>query len=249
MYSSIPSSFQSSEFNINLPCDDVLWQAGSVGEWFETIYAPSPYGSGTPRIIGVDMESALASLGQIRLPTIPVSQNPFANFLLIHTLLGTSCSSPRSTSSLSGYQATSPVGSTSRQNGGQAERTLPAQYALHNWLQAWLCCPVHAPSTRRRDEPAFVLNALPFHWTREVSILARHTGGLNIGSSSVASEDVGVLLMSQWLEQIRSFLSNGEPIPGHLWNELIKIRMHISRVDTDCGSVGSDGLLAFLPGD
>jgi hypothetical protein len=232
-HSSNPSSFQSFEFDIHLPCDEALWNATSPSEWFEAFHAPSPYGNGTPRLIGVNMGSALASIGQIRTAALPVSQNPFANFLLVHSLLMSQDS-----------VETSPLVPTRKQG---PETALSAHYALYNWLQAWLHCPVHIPYAKCPNGTTFVLNALPFHWLLQLSLIARHAGGL-VSVPGYAALDCTRILLSCWLDQVRVSLARGEPISSRSWDELATIRIHISQLlDADCTSVDQDGLLAFFP--
>ena len=243
MHSPNPSSFQSSEFDIHLPCDDALWDAAGPSEWFEALYTPSPYGSGSARLVGVDMGSALASIGQMCMSTIPVSQNPFANFLLVHSLLNSTSEDPVGPTK----SQISPIAGSSRWQ--DSDKAIPAHYALYNWLQAWLNCPVHAPYIKCPNGTHFILNALPFHWLLQVSLLARHAGGLVPLSGYLALDGTELLLLSCWLDQVRVLLARAEPISPQLWDELTKIRIHISQLDTAHESIDLDGLLAFLPHD
>jgi len=248
MHLSLPSSFHPSEFNVNLPCDEAIWTAGNALEWFEALQGHSPYGSGQGRLLGVSMQQALVSLGQTRIPSLPFSLNPFASFTLVHSLLRnthSSCTAQPSPDDYSSRPKTL-LDDISAVVGGAQDNTSAAQFALHNWLQAWLNGPALSAFERGWDRPPFVCSALPFYWLAQISRLALNEGSYIDPIADIGKTQLRFHLLKQWLEQIRVFIRRREKIPPHLWDELMKIRLQIS-LDVDNGTSDNDGLLAFFP--
>ena len=251
MYFSLPPSFLPSEIDMSLPCDDALWSAGDSRGWYNTVQSPSAYGTGNARITGFSMKSALAVLGDTRLSTASLSLNPFAHFILIHTILrNIYASQTDGTSASSGDPASSPK-RTSVDISAVDNEDLPCfrmQYALHNWLQSWLNSP-EAMQMDNNKRTSFVHDALPFYWLAQVSLLAAQDdvngGGAVFGDSMC--EGGRFRLLKAWLDHIRTFLRRENQVPTHLWDELVKIRMNIS---VDHGRAGDEhalGLLAHFP--
>ena len=87
MYFSLTPSFQPTEFDISLPCDDIIWRAGSAQAWLDALRTPSPYGMGHTRLLGVGMQNALTALTEGRPLSPPLPLTPFAHFILIHSIL------------------------------------------------------------------------------------------------------------------------------------------------------------------
>lgn len=248
MHSSLPSSFHPSEFNINLPCDEAIWTAGNALEWFEALQGPSLYGSGQGRLLGVSMQQALMSLGQTRIPSLPFSLNPFASFVLIHSILRNLHGARTGQQASDEYSARPKtlLDDISAAMGGAHDHAFAAQYALHNWLQAWLNGPEISAFERGWDRPPFVCNALPFHWLAQVSHFALHECTYPDAAPAVAKTGLRFQLLRQWLEQVRGFIQRKEKIPPHLWDEIMKIRLQVS-FEADTGTSDNDGLLAFFP--
>ena len=245
MYFSLSPAFQPAEFEINLPCDDAIWKAGSAREWFETLQSPSPHGTGQARISGVGMQFALATLGEMRLPTLPLSLNPFGHLILIHTILRNLFASRAESQSLEGTFFAAEI---SRGDGGTSDIVLATQYALHNWLQTWLNAPESMGLGKNMEEPPFVCDALPFYWLAQVSLLAIQEGTtIFAGTSAEAKPEGRFRVIKQWLDRIRSFLRTGDQMPTNIWDELVKIRLQISHDDLERDAGQQDGLLAFFP--
>ncbi|KAL0961258.1 hypothetical protein HGRIS_006220 [Hohenbuehelia grisea] len=253
MYFSLAPSFQTSEFDINLPCDEAVWKAADAREWLEVVRSTSPYGIGHPRFMGVNMQHALASLVDKQPSTAPLALNPFAHFVLIHSILrdiyAFRAENQVAESSGSAFiPAWNAHGSTE-----SAKETLrPSQFALQNWLRSWLNGPETMLLEKGRDEPPFISNALPFYWLAQVSLLATQEGTAPLGLKALGAKAEGRFhLMKQWLDKIRSFLRRGDQIPAHLWDELMKIHGDASQAETRTTVVvdvdGQNGLLAFFP--
>lgn len=226
---------------MSLPCDTALWAASNSREWFKTVQAPSAYDTGSSRILGFSMKRALAVLGETRLSTVSLSLNPFAHFILIHTILRNIYAS----------QNGNPTGDASPKRpaadnvapGEERDNSFATQYALHNWLQIWLNSPESMQMEKRQEEPSFVCDALPFYWLAQVSLLA-----IQDGTAIFDQSEGRFLLMKVWLDHIRTFLRSGNQVPTHLWDELMKIRAKISSEDTRTGGEHFNGLLALFPG-
>ncbi|KAF5377902.1 hypothetical protein D9615_006798 [Tricholomella constricta] len=251
MYFSLSPSFQPSELDLCLPCDDALWAASDARAWHAVSQAPSPYGTGSSRISGFPMKRALAVLGETRLSTVSLSLNPFAHFILIHTILR----------NLYASHAENPAAdpsSTRIGGGGGGDEAAPVeehdnafaiQYALHNWLQTWLNSPESVQVEESREEPPFIRNALPFYWLAQVSLLAIQDGSAMFGGQSSDVKAEGRFrLMKEWLDHIRTFLRSGNQVPPtHLWDELMKIRAQMSLEASQTSDDHPNGLLAFFP--
>jgi hypothetical protein len=237
MYFSLSPSFQTSELDMPLPADNALWIASDAGEWLKTVQTPSPYGAGSARISGFGMKRALSILSETRLATVSLALNPFAHFILIHTVLRNIFAS----------QADDGVTSSQSSPGNRAptpeDHTFTTQYALHNWLQMWLNSPESMQVEKRQEEPPFVCDALPFYWLAQVSLLAVQDGSAIFGKAETRFQ-----LMKEWLDHIRTFLRSGNQVPTHLWDELMKIRTKMSQD----GQLAADnnnctGLLSLFP--
>ncbi|KAF9464087.1 fungal-specific transcription factor domain-containing protein [Collybia nuda] len=249
MYFALPPSFQPSELDLSLPCDDALWSARDSRQWFERAHSPSPYGTGIPRIIGFGMQRALAVLGEMRLPTVPLALNPFAHFILIHTILRNIHASPDDSSGDFPLSAASPKDSAIG-NEGPGDNAFAVQYALHNWLQMWLNSPESMGIEKSEEDPPFICDAMPFYWLAQVSLMAHQDGStLFSGTSSGAKSEGRFLLMKKWLDHIRSFLRRRDQIPTHLWDELMKIRAQMTQENVFHDDELCNGLLAFFPGN
>ncbi|KAF7422889.1 hypothetical protein PC9H_011053 [Pleurotus ostreatus] len=251
MYFSLTPSFQPTEFDISLPCDDILWRAGSAQEWMDALRTPSPYGLGKGRLTGVGMQNALAALTDGRPMAAPLPLNPFAHFILIHSILR----------DIYAYRAEQQSrGSSDLMTGGSdgggkqvlsdamKESIEKAQIGLQNWLHSWLTSPESMHLEKNQDEPPFVCNALPFYWLAQVSLLSMQEGASPTKALSSRAEG-RYRLMKQWLDHIRSFLRRGDQIPSHLWEELMKIRLQVSQSEGNSAAADAqDGLLGFFPG-
>ncbi|KAG7441791.1 uncharacterized protein BT62DRAFT_907268 [Guyanagaster necrorhizus] len=237
VFFSMRPSFQTAEFDMNLPCDEAIWKAQTAAEWIGLLQKPSPYGVGSARLYGVGMQQALANLGEMRLTISLTPLNPFSHFILIHTILRNICFSYSGCGSSSGAAESStspePIGNEGRQGNQFA-----TQYALTNWFSMWMSCP---DGKDVDDVPLFVHDALPFYWLAQISLLAIREG-----------ETEGVVenrfhVMKEWLDRIRSFMRKHKEIPSNLWDELVVIRHRVSQAETTVLEDHSNGLLSFFP--
>jgi len=247
MYFSLSPSFQLAELDLCLPCDDALWSAADAKSWHVTSQFSSPYGTGASRILGFPMKRALSILSETRLSTVSVALNPFAHFILIHTILRNlyasyaDNSTAESTTSLAADEGTTSAN-------GEHDNAFAIQYALHTWLQMWLNSPESMQVEKCTQEPPFIYNALPFYWLAQVSLLAVQDGSaIFVGKPSDAKTEGRFRMMKGWLDHIRTFLRSNNQIPTHLWDELMKIRSQISVADVHPGEDHPNGLLAFFP--
>lgn len=252
MYFSLSPSFSPEEFDICLPCDDALWQADSARSWLEALQGPSPYGTNRARIAGVGMQHALGMLREPHIQSVMIPLNPFAQYVLIHTILRNLYSSqldtPVTTSGSLMDNSTSSIFNSGPNDLGpaQSDYTLATQRALHNWLQIWLSSPEAIQlASDGREEPPFVYNALPFYWLAQASLMAiqngsgmpgngiRGGGGGTVGGKfdGDVSTEGRFRLIKEWLEHIRAFLRDGTQVPNHLWDELMQIRTRVGRED------------------
>lgn len=232
-------SFQPSEFDINLPCDDGLWTAGSAAQWLQAVKTPSHYGVGLARLSGFSMQRALAILAELQSSAIPPTLNPFAHFILIHTILRNLYAS--------NIRNPSDTPSTTLSDNDSKESTFSTQYALHSWLQMWMSSPDAMRYENNREEPPFVYNALPFYWLAQVSLMALQDDiGVDLKPLDRKNES-RYRLMREWLDRIRSHLRNGTQIPTQLWDELMKIRIQIQQRPDQSNGEHPGGLTAFFP--
>ncbi|KAG6844642.1 hypothetical protein H0H87_005155 [Tephrocybe sp. NHM501043] len=236
------------ELDICLPCDDGLWSACDSEEWYGIALDPSPYGFGCPRILGFPMQTALAALRQTRLSTVTLVLNPFAQFILIHTILRnlfvSHAESPNADGSIAQLAGTAPLTTTSE---GSCDHAFATQYALHHWLQIWLGSPESMDGEESQEEPQFIQNALPFYWLAQVSLIAlRDASAIFDVKSSDPRDQRRFRLMKEWLYRIRGAMQSGNAAPTHLWDELMKIQPQ-AVLESDMGTNhDSDGLLAFF---
>jgi len=231
-------SFQPSEFDINLPCDEGLWAAGSAAQWLQAVKTPSHYGLGLARLSGFSMQRALAMLAEMQPSAVPPTLNPFAHFILIHTILRNLYASH--ICNPSDTPTTSPADNNSQ------ESTFATQYALHNWLQMWMSSPDVMRYETSREEPPFVYHALPFYWLAQASLMALQDDvGVDIKPFDRKNES-RYRLMREWLDRIRCHLRNGTQIPTQLWDELMKIRIQLQQCPDRGDGEHSGGLTAFF---
>lgn len=231
---------------MSLPCDNALWAATDSRDWYRTLQAPSPYGAGNARMTGFSMKRALAVLGETRLSTVSLSLNPFAHFILIHTILrnlyATQAENPSGDATLVG------TNENASGNGEGCDDAFATQYALHNWLQMWLNSPESMQVEKSQEEPPFVCDALPFYWLAQVSLLAIQDGTAIFGGmTSDAKTEGRFRLMKEWLDHIRTSLRGGNQVPTTLWDDLMKIRVKMSLEQVRASDDHPNGLLAFFP--
>lgn len=255
MYFSLSPSFHPAEFNISLPCDEDIWCAKTAQEWYKIAQMPSGYGISRSRILGMNMQTALASLGDTQTPTAcSLSLNPFSLFVLIHTILRNIYAS-RAKQADQGKSEDQigllPAGSPDDEihyHDTSRDTILATQYALHNWLQMWINGPESMRQGESMEEPPFVSNALPFYWLAQVSLMAMQEGSTIFGPIFPNGSSEGRFrLMKEWLDHIRTFVRNGTQVPSQLWDELMKIRLQISNDKSQRPFEPSAGVISFFP--
>ncbi|KAF8660900.1 hypothetical protein AX16_001529 [Volvariella volvacea WC 439] len=202
-----PPTYLPEEFdNVPLPCDDTAWKANSSRGWADVLpsgHQSAPLaasGSASTRITGVRMQHALSMLRENHLQSIIMPLNPFAQFVLIHTVLRDLYTSqvdlPGATISGSLSDATSPPAPNSVSGLGLGinrnryqfnnddianrnmdgmmnnDATFAIQRALQNWLHIWLSSPETAQLTGTLvDGVPVVYDAMPYYWLAQASLI------------------------------------------------------------------------------
>jgi hypothetical protein len=232
-------SFEPTEIDINLPCDDGVWMAGSAMQWLQTVKSPSQYGHGLARLSGFNMQRALAILSEAQSSAIPPALNPFAHFILIHTILRNLYASHAKD------QADAPSNASPNESSVKGT-TFSTQYALHTWLQMWMNSPDAIRYDNNREEPPFVYNALPFYWLAQVSLMALQDDvGVDFKAMDRKNES-RYRLMKEWLDRIKAHLRNGTQVPNQLWDELMRIRLQLQQRPDQSKAGLPGGLAAFF---
>ncbi|KAF8271963.1 hypothetical protein EI94DRAFT_1719314 [Lactarius quietus] len=135
VFLSLSPSLFASELGWCLPAEDALWNATSSQEWYSLLQTSS-YCSVATRLTGLSINSALAVLGDMRMPSPTITLSPFAHFVLINSTLSSifSPSSMQAARSARGEPT-----SNHRDALGMKPNDFVLQYTLHNWLQGWSC--------------------------------------------------------------------------------------------------------------
>ncbi|KAF8810980.1 hypothetical protein BYT27DRAFT_7090364 [Phlegmacium glaucopus] len=212
IYYSTALSLLGLEIEINLPCDDALWKAQTSAEWYKTQRTPSPYGTGLSRMLGANMQFALASLKDRGTSVVPYTVNPFASFILIHSILRDIFSGP-STRPAPGSNCMIDQGGIHDMN------SVTIQCSLHNWQKMWSANPEAMRLEANCQGIPFVSNAIPFYWLARFAEAAKHSGTMPIGPSGsrIDMED-RYRLVKTWLIHITSCLRSGSQISPTQWN-------------------------------
>ncbi|KAH0577989.1 hypothetical protein H2248_007013 [Termitomyces sp. 'cryptogamus'] len=252
MYFAITPSFQPSELDICLPCDDALWCAPDAVQWSSVLQTSSPYGVGNQRIMGFPMQTALAVLNDTRFSKVTLVFTPFAHFILIHTILRNIYASHAFSSSIDvsllGTDTRSVTTESSIAVGENPDESFAIQYALHNWFRTW-SGSLESTVVERTKELSLIRNALSFYWLAQISLLAIQNKSADSGGqlSDVRTEG-RFRLMKKWLDHIRAFLRSGHGTSPHLWEELSKLRTQMSIQDRHSGDENTNWLLSFFFG-
>ncbi|KAK0457782.1 uncharacterized protein EV420DRAFT_1643639 [Desarmillaria tabescens] len=204
VYFSRPASFKSTEFDVDLPSNDELWNASNPIQWLGLVGTPSSFSTGSTTLSGVSLHQALATLagesepllshhvGHTFTPT-PTPPNPFSHFILIHAILRDIYSFPSANKDY-----------------------IRLQSVLYNWLQTWMhCCDVVGPAY---NKSSLVYNTLQFYWLAQISLYAIEKGGSGWMEES-ARTGHRFALLKEWLERIHFFLRHDHEIPARLWGE------------------------------
>lgn len=185
VYYSSPPAFLPSEFEINLPSDDDIWRAPTAREWYQMQNMGTNYGMGTSRILGTNMQVALAALKE-QCPLVPLTVNPFSAFVLVHSILRDVFSPSQNTGT-----APSPG----------------VQCALHNWQRMWSDSPECVHAQQQNHKVSFVHNAIPFYWLARLAEGAKQNGELHVRPLSTKEDlDDRYRAVKGWLGQINTTL-------------------------------------------
>jgi len=141
-------TYEQTEIQLSLPCEDALWQANCAAEWFTVLRTISIHGTNQTRLAGSSFHKSLARLSEMRFLTAYIPLSPFSHFILVHAIL-------RKIFYVCADREDSAAEGGSASNVEQKIHEL--QYALHNWLQSWDQSP-HRPETNDNDEPPFISN-------------------------------------------------------------------------------------------
>ncbi|KAF9525895.1 fungal-specific transcription factor domain-containing protein [Crepidotus variabilis] len=198
MYYGCQPAFHVSELDINLPCDDTLWRAPSSQEWYRLLQTPSPYGSGTYRMLGLNMQMISASLREPT-STLSCAVNPFSCFILAHGLLRD-------------------VFAPHHSDNGSTSSPGFIQYALHNWQQIWSANP-ERPSYEGSQAVPLVCNPVPYFWLARFAETAKQNGTFTVRPfTSRGDVEERFTTIRGWSSQIQSTLLNGSQSSPNVYN-------------------------------
>ena len=204
IYYSMPPAFLGLEVGINLPCDDALWRAQTSAEWYNIQRMPSPYGTGLSRMLGTNMQFALASLEDRGTSVVPYTVSPFASFVLIHSILRDIFST---------HNTRTPYGSSLHSHHGGINGVNMIRWSLHNWQKMWSADAETVHSGERIQGLPFVSNAAPFYWLARIAEAAIQKGIITIGPApSINDMEDRYRLLKAWLVKISSCLRSGSQI-------------------------------------
>ena len=218
VFFTVSPSFFASELSWCLPAEDALWNATSSQEWYSLLQASS-YCSVATRLTGLSIKSALAVLGDMRMPSPTTTLSPFAHFVLINSTL----SSIFPPSSIQAARSTRAEPTSNHRDAlGMKPNDFVLQYTLHNWLQGWISASDELTTEKAAQEPHFTRNAMPYYWLAQASLVAlqEDTSGK---PGFFVTPDIRFRVLGQWLLHIRDFLRSDQSNSTGLWIELMKI--------------------------
>ncbi|KAG6868298.1 hypothetical protein C0993_005374 [Termitomyces sp. T159_Od127] len=198
--------------------------------------------------MGFPMQMALTILDNTSLSNVAVAFNPFAHFILIHTILRNIYVSYTSPSSNDASTIEGAVtGVVMMDEAGEIHtNSFGVQFALHNWFQTWLGSP-ESMSVETSEDPPFIRNALPFYWLAQVSLLMVQDGSVLLGQSSFDEKaEERFRRVKKLLYHIQVFLKDRDGRQPYLWDELVKLRVEMSVEHAQSGDDDPKGLLSFL---
>ena len=141
-------TYGQTDAQMNLPCEDALWQAKCAADWFMVLQTTSSYGTYQARLTGLSFENTLSHISETCFLSVHVPLNPFAHFVLVHAIL-------RKLFYVCG-EMRKPGAERNREMNAQQKIT-ELQFALHNWLQSWNQS-TDKPRTSPSEEPPFISN-------------------------------------------------------------------------------------------
>jgi len=167
------------------------------------------------------MQFALASLKDRSTSAVPSTVNPFASFVLIHSILR-DVFSARGTRTAPG---SSPHTFMIDHGGINGMNTIAIEFSLHKWQKMWFANPETVHSGENSDGLPFVSNAIPFYWLARLVEAAKQEGTIHIGPpASMNDVEDRYRLVKTWLMQISSCLHNGSEVSLNLRNNPAAIR-------------------------
>ncbi|KAF6747439.1 fungal-specific transcription factor domain-containing protein [Ephemerocybe angulata] len=243
-YFSMMPIFHPSEIEIPLPCDDNLWTAENVKEWYQMLQTPSPYAVGPRRLTAVSMRRALAALDNPGPSGMPLHINPFSHLILIHTILRNIFASGFDDIFADDPPATSQQAHILEAAAATQTKNLSNQYALHNWLQMWRSNPdaILLEKAGFAATPIFCA-AAPFYWLAHYSLQANREGALDMSPAPTENEaQERCRLINSWMTRIQAYLRKGIPLPSRI-QELMSAGKEL---ESDNVPVLSGALMAML---
>lgn len=217
--------FHPSEIEISLPCDDNLWAAQNVREWYQMLQTPSPYAVGPRRLTAVSMRRALAALDNPGPSGMPLHINPFSHLVLIHTILRNIFASGFEDIYSDDHPPSAASGPTSASThlleaaaATQQSKNLSNQYALHNWLQMWRSNPdaIILEKGGFASTPIFCA-AAPFYWLAHYSLQAAQEGSLDMSPAATENEaQARCRLINSWMERVKAYMMKGVQLPARI---------------------------------
>ncbi|KZT02108.1 uncharacterized protein LAESUDRAFT_763044 [Laetiporus sulphureus 93-53] len=199
LYYDLRPTYVTSEFDIDLPCENTLWAATTAEEWLSVLQKPSPM-----RAIRSCTRTA-----------------PFAHFVVIHAILRQFFEEDiESRLSETATDGDALLEHASRISEG---RLWPLQATLHNWLQSWLGSPDSPPYSN--GVPRFLEQALTYYWIAQIAIMAyRERLPPFCGRTYLMSGEAKFCLIKKWEMHIREFLHSGAKEPTLFLEEFVKVR-------------------------
>ena len=163
------------------------------------------------------MQFALALLKDRSTSMVPSTVNPFASFILIHSILRDifSVDNARTTHGSSPHTCMTDHGGIV--NG---MNTIAIESFLHKWQKMWSANSEAVHSGENSHGLPFVSNAIPFYWLARLAEAAKQKGTIHIGPPTSTNDiEDRYRLVKTWLMQISSCLRSGtQVVSPNLWN-------------------------------
>jgi hypothetical protein len=156
------------------------------------------------------MQFALASLKDRRTSAVPSTVNPFASFILIHSILRDVVHNAHGSSS---HTCMVDHGGINGMN------TIAIESSLHKWQKMWSANPETVHLGGNNHGLPFVYDAIPFYWLARMVEAAKQKGTIHIGPpASMKDMEDRYRLVKSWLKHISLCLRSGSPVLPNLWN-------------------------------
>ena len=142
-------TYGQTDVQMNLPCEEALWQAKCAAEWLTVLQTTSSYGTYQTRLAGLGFEKTLSHISETCFLTVHVPLNPFAHFVLVHAILRKL------------FYVCGEIRKERKREVNTQQKITELQFALHNWLQSWNQS-TDKPRTSPSEEPPFISNGINF---------------------------------------------------------------------------------------